>query len=157
LDEILDRLFRIGDLKVISRTSSMRFKNSDLSLKEIAGELGVSAVLEGSVQRSGDDIRISVQLIDAKTDTQQMKDFTNPGFIKVLKEGYAEAGFAGANKRLGDAWVERPKATTSSPWGSPVFMPQAGISITRSCSWKRRTRNMTLICPKSRRGRCMTK
>lgn len=69
MDEILDRLYKIGDLKVISRTSSMRYKNSDLSLKEIAGELGVSAILEGSVRRAGNMVRITVQLIDAGTDS----------------------------------------------------------------------------------------
>ena len=69
MDEILDRLFKIGDLKVISRTSSMRYKNSDLSLKEIAGELGVAAILEGSVRRAGNLVRITVQLIDAETDS----------------------------------------------------------------------------------------
>ena len=69
VDEILDRLFQIGDLKVISRTSSMRFKNSKLSLKEIAQELGVSAILEGSVRKVENNVRITVQLIDAKTDT----------------------------------------------------------------------------------------
>ncbi len=68
MDEILDRLFKIGDLKVISRTSSMRYRNSDLPLKEIARELGVSAILEGSVRRAGNLIRITVQLIDARTD-----------------------------------------------------------------------------------------
>ncbi len=69
MDEILDRLFKIGDLRVISRTSSMRYKNSELSLKEIAGELGVSAILEGSVRRAGKMVRITVQLIDARNDT----------------------------------------------------------------------------------------
>jgi TolB-like protein len=69
MDEILDRLFKIGDLRVISRTFSMRYKNSDLSLKEIAGELGVSAILEGSVRRAGNLVRITVQLIDAETDS----------------------------------------------------------------------------------------
>ena len=69
MDEILDRLFKIGDLKVISRTSSMRYKNSDLSLKEIAGELGVAAILEGSVRRARNLVRITVQLIDAETDS----------------------------------------------------------------------------------------
>jgi len=68
MDEILDRLFKIGDLKVISRTSSMLYKDSKLSLKEIAGELGVSAILEGSVRRAGNLVRITVQLIDARTD-----------------------------------------------------------------------------------------
>ncbi len=69
VDAILDHLFKVGDLKVISRTSSMRYKNTDLSLKQIANELGVSSILEGSVQKFGNNIRITVQLIDTKTDT----------------------------------------------------------------------------------------
>jgi TolB-like protein len=69
MDEILDRLFKIGDLKVISRTSSMHYKNTNLSLKDIAKELGVSAILEGSVRKAGNMVRITVQLIDARTDT----------------------------------------------------------------------------------------
>ncbi|MBW6501491.1 MAG: TIR domain-containing protein, partial [Bacteroidales bacterium] len=68
MEEILDRLYKIGDLKVISRTSSMRYKNTDKSIKEIAGELGVATILEGSVRRSGNNVRITVQLIDAGTD-----------------------------------------------------------------------------------------
>ena len=69
VDEILDKLFKIGDLKVISRTSSERFRSTDLSIKEIAHELGVSAILEGSVRKMGNKVRITVQLIDAGTDT----------------------------------------------------------------------------------------
>jgi TolB-like protein/Tfp pilus assembly protein PilF len=69
VDEIIDRLFKIGDLKVISRTTSMNYKNTTLSLKEIAGELNVSAILEGSVRKMGDNVRITVQLIDARTET----------------------------------------------------------------------------------------
>jgi TolB-like protein len=69
VEEILDRLCRIGKLKVISHTSSSRFKNTNLSLKEIARQLNASAILEGSVQKQGDNVRITVQLIDAKTDT----------------------------------------------------------------------------------------
>jgi TolB-like protein len=69
VEEILDRLCRIRNLKVISHQSSARFKNSDLSLKEIARELGASAILEGSVQKSGNKLRITAQLIDANTDT----------------------------------------------------------------------------------------
>jgi len=74
VDEILDRLFKAGDMKVISRTSSMRYKNTKLSLKEIADELGVSAILEGSVRKIENDVRITVQLIDAKTDTHLWSD-----------------------------------------------------------------------------------
>ncbi len=68
MEEILDRLFKIGDLKVISRTSSMRYRNTDKSIKEIAGELGVASILEGSVRRIGNNVRITVQLIDAGAD-----------------------------------------------------------------------------------------
>lgn len=69
VDAILDHLAKLGDLKVISRTSSMRYKDTDFSLKQIARELGVSSILEGSVQKSGNNVRITVQLIDAKTDS----------------------------------------------------------------------------------------
>jgi len=67
VDAILDHLFKIGELKVIARTSSMRYKNTKLTLKEIAHELDVSALLEGSVQKSGNKVRITTQLIDPKT------------------------------------------------------------------------------------------
>ncbi|MBN2863622.1 MAG: TIR domain-containing protein, partial [Bacteroidales bacterium] len=60
MEEILDRLFKIGDLKVISRTSSMRYKNSDKPIKEIARELGVASIVEGSVRRAGNSVRIAV-------------------------------------------------------------------------------------------------
>ncbi len=69
VDEIIDRLFKIGDLKVISRTTTMRYRNTTLSLMEIARELNVSAILEGSVRKMGNNVRITVQLIDARTDT----------------------------------------------------------------------------------------
>jgi TolB-like protein len=78
VEEILDRLCRIGKLKVISHTSSSRFKNTNMSLKEIARQLNASAILEGSVQKQGDNVHITVQLIDAKTDTHLWsKKFAN--------------------------------------------------------------------------------
>jgi TolB-like protein len=67
-DDIITHLSKLADLKVISRTSVMRFKESERSLQEIAGELGVATILEGGVQRSGDRVRINAQLIDAATD-----------------------------------------------------------------------------------------
>jgi serine/threonine-protein kinase len=66
--EILNRLAKIGELKVISRTSMMEYRETTKNLMQIADELGVATVLEGSVQRAGDQYRIIVQLIDAKTD-----------------------------------------------------------------------------------------
>jgi serine/threonine protein kinase/Tfp pilus assembly protein PilF len=68
-DELLSNLAKIKDLKVISRTSVMQYKGGiTRNLREIAQQLGVSNVVEGSVRRSGDHVRVSVQLIDAKTD-----------------------------------------------------------------------------------------
>ena len=68
-DEILTRLAKIGDLKVISRTSTLRYKSAPENLPEIAKQLGVAHILEGSVQKSGERVRINVQLINAQTDT----------------------------------------------------------------------------------------
>jgi TolB-like protein len=68
-DEILTRLAKIADLKVISRTSTQHYKSAPENLPEIARQLGVSHILEGSVQRSGDAVRVNVQLIKAATDS----------------------------------------------------------------------------------------
>jgi serine/threonine protein kinase len=69
-DEILTDLAKIADLKVISRTSVMQYRTDTArNLREIAQQLGVSRILEGSVQRAGNRVRVSAQLIDAKTDT----------------------------------------------------------------------------------------
>jgi TolB-like protein/DNA-binding winged helix-turn-helix (wHTH) protein len=68
-DELLSRLALVPGLKVISRTSVNRYRQTDKSLPEIANELSVSTILEGSVQRAGDQVRINVQLIDAHSDT----------------------------------------------------------------------------------------
>jgi len=67
-DDILTALSRLEDLKLISRTSVMRYRDTETSIREIGRELGVATVLEGSVQRSGERVRITVQLIDAETD-----------------------------------------------------------------------------------------
>jgi adenylate cyclase len=67
-EEILTVLAKIEDLKVISRTSAMRYKGSSQSLRQIGEELDVATILEGSVRRAGDRVRIAAQLIDARTD-----------------------------------------------------------------------------------------
>jgi TolB-like protein/tetratricopeptide (TPR) repeat protein len=67
-EEIITRLAAMQSLKVISRTSAMHYKGSRAPLRQIAGELGVAHVLEGSVRRDGDSVRISVQLVNASTD-----------------------------------------------------------------------------------------
>jgi serine/threonine protein kinase len=73
-DEILTRLSKIADLKVISRTSTRQYKSAPENLREIARELGVAHIVEGSVQKSGDAVRVNVQLINAATDSHLWAD-----------------------------------------------------------------------------------
>ncbi|MGB8342977.1 MAG: hypothetical protein WCE51_15440, partial [Chthoniobacterales bacterium] len=73
-DEILTRLAKIADLKVISRTSTQHFKSSPENLPEIAKQLGVAHILEGSVQKANDQVRVNVQLIKAATDSHLWAD-----------------------------------------------------------------------------------
>src|SRR5213595_1993455 len=73
-DEILTRLAKVADLKVISRTSTQRFKSAPSDLREIAKQLGVAHILEGSVQKASDQVRVNVQLINAMTDAHLWAD-----------------------------------------------------------------------------------
>jgi serine/threonine protein kinase/Tfp pilus assembly protein PilF len=73
-DEILTRLSKIADLKVISRTSTQHYKSAPENLREIAKQLGVAHILEGSVQKSADAVRVNVQLIKAANDSHLWSD-----------------------------------------------------------------------------------
>jgi TolB-like protein/Tfp pilus assembly protein PilF len=73
-DEILTRLSKIADLKVISRTSTQQYQSKPGNLREIANQLGVAHILEGSVQKSGDAVRVNVQLIRAVNDSHLWAD-----------------------------------------------------------------------------------
>jgi TolB-like protein/Tfp pilus assembly protein PilF/class 3 adenylate cyclase len=73
-DEILTRLSKIADLKVISRTSTQNYKSRPENVPEIARQVGVAHVLEGSVQKSGDAVRVNVQLIKAASDSHVWAD-----------------------------------------------------------------------------------
>src|SRR5213596_1235349 len=73
-DEILTRLSKIGDLKVISRTSTQHYKSAPENLREIAKQLGVAHILEGSVQKSAGTVRVNVQLIKAASDSHLWSD-----------------------------------------------------------------------------------
>jgi TolB-like protein/Tfp pilus assembly protein PilF len=73
-DEILSRLSKIADLKVISRTSTQHYKSAPENLSEIASQLGVAHILQGSVQKSGDAVRVNVQLIKAANDSHLWAD-----------------------------------------------------------------------------------
>jgi TolB-like protein/Tfp pilus assembly protein PilF len=73
-DEILTRLAKVADLKVISRTSTQHFKSAPDNLPQIAKQLGVAHILEGSVQKASDQVRVNVQLINALTDAHLWAD-----------------------------------------------------------------------------------
>ena len=73
-DEILTRLAKIAELKVISRTSTQRFKSAPEDLPAIAKQLGVANILEGSVQKANDQVRVNVQLINATNDAHLWAD-----------------------------------------------------------------------------------
>jgi serine/threonine protein kinase/Flp pilus assembly protein TadD len=73
-DEIRTRLSNIADLKVISRTSTRQYQSKPANLREIAKQLGVANILEGSVQRVADQVRVNVQLINAHTDSHLWAD-----------------------------------------------------------------------------------
>ena len=73
-EEILTRLAKIADLKVISRTSTQHYKSAPENLSEIAKQLGVANILEGSVQKAADQVRVNVQLIQAASDSHLWAD-----------------------------------------------------------------------------------
>ena len=73
-EEILTRLASIAGLKVISRTSTQQYQSKPRNLREIAKQLGVANILEGSVQKAADQVRVNVQLINAQTDSHLWAD-----------------------------------------------------------------------------------
>src|SRR4029079_15455299 len=73
-DEILTRLSKIADLKVISRTSTQHYKSTPANVPEIAQQLSVAHTMQGSVQKSGDAVRVNVQLIKAANDAHVWAD-----------------------------------------------------------------------------------
>src|SRR5262249_9613458 len=73
-EEILTRLAKIADLKVISRTSTQRYQSRPNNLSEIAKQLGVANILEGSVQKVADQVRVNVQLVNTQTDSHLWAD-----------------------------------------------------------------------------------
>jgi len=83
-DEILTRLSKIADLKVISRTSTQHYKSAPTNLREIAKQLGVAHILEGSVQKSGNSVRVNVRLIKAANDSHLWADTFDRKLIDIF-------------------------------------------------------------------------
>jgi len=84
-NEVLTKLAAVRDLKVISRTSTAKYQSKPDNLKTVAQELGVSTILEGTVQRSGNKVRVNVQLIDAGTDTHLWGESYDRDYKDVLR------------------------------------------------------------------------
>jgi len=83
-DEILTRLSKIADLKVISRTSTQQYQSKPANLREIAKQLGVATILEGSVQKVADQVRVNVQLLNAQTDSHLWADIYDRKVTDIL-------------------------------------------------------------------------
>jgi TolB-like protein/cytochrome c-type biogenesis protein CcmH/NrfG len=112
-DELLTRLSRIAALKVISRTSVMNYRDTDKTIPEIARELSVATILEGGVQRSGKQVRINVQLINAHTDEHLWAELYD-------RELTAENLFA-IQSEISTAIADALRATLSPAEESRVF------------------------------------
>jgi TolB-like protein len=84
-DEILTRLAKIGALKVISRTSTRQYESNPGNLAQIAKQLGVSNILEGNVQKAGEQVRVNVQLINAQTDSHLWAETYDRKLIDIFK------------------------------------------------------------------------
>jgi TolB-like protein/class 3 adenylate cyclase/cytochrome c-type biogenesis protein CcmH/NrfG len=83
-EEILTRLAKIADLKVISRTSTQHYKSAPENLSEIAKQLGVANILEGSVQKAADQVRVNVQLIQAASDSHLWADTYDRKLVDIF-------------------------------------------------------------------------
>src|SRR5438309_2942735 len=119
-DEILTRLAKVADLKVISRTSTQRFKSAPADLREIAKQLGVAHILEGSVQKAGDSVRVNVQLIHALTDAHLWADTYDRKLTDIfaieseIAKSVAENLKARLNGRAEEVLAARPTENTAA-------------------------------------------
>jgi TolB-like protein len=133
-DEILTRLAKVADLKVISRTSTQRFKSAPTDLREIAKQLGVTNILEGSVQKANDQVRVNVQLINALTDAHLWAESYDRKLIDIFAvesdvaqriASSLEAKLSGSEERAINA---RPTENTEAY----QFISKAGSSGTNA-------------------------
>src|SRR4051794_29260026 len=119
-DEILTRLAKTAELKVVSRTSTQRFKSAPGDLRQIAQQLGVTNILKGSVQKANDQVRVNVQLINALTDTHLWADTydrkltdifaVESDISKTIAEKLQAKLTGSANKVLASRPTENPEA-----------------------------------------------
>jgi TolB-like protein len=124
-EEILTRLAKIADLKVISRTSTQRYQSKPANLSEIAKQLGVANIVEGSVQKTADQVRVNVQLINAQTDfhlwaeTYDRKLNDIFGVESEIAKGIAESLQAKLSGREEQALIVKP---TNNPEAYAAYL-----------------------------------
>jgi len=120
-EELLNLLARVPDLRVISRTSAFSFKGSDLKIGEIARELGVRYILEGSVRRADDRVRVTTQLIEASSDRHVWSESYERTFddIFAIEDEIAEAVLPAIEYQLTG---RPPTATRTDPAAYALYL-----------------------------------
>lgn len=120
-EELLNLLAKIPQLRVTSRSSSFSFKGKDYKIGDVGEQLGVSYVLEGSVRRSGDDIRITAQLIDVSSDAHLWSDTWDRPFLDVfaIQDEIAAAVTSALRIQLVD---ELPHAFVTDPRAYDLYL-----------------------------------
>jgi TolB-like protein/tetratricopeptide (TPR) repeat protein len=139
-EEILNVLAHVNGLKVASRTSSFQFRKSDLGATEIAQKLGVRHILEGSVRKAGDTVRISAQLIDASTDQHEWsQSFDRPlstANLFAIQDEIAQSIVTHLAATMGDgADVAKPvarKADTADEDAYDLYLKGRALFIART-------------------------
>jgi serine/threonine protein kinase/Tfp pilus assembly protein PilF len=138
-DEILTRLANIADLKVISRTSTQRYQSKPHNLSQIAKQLGVANILEGSVQKAGDQVRVNVQLINAQTDAHLWAETYDRKLTDVLlveseiARGIAESLQAKLTGREKQALAVKP---TNSPDAYEAYLRGLSVEARTTALWE---------------------
>jgi TolB-like protein/DNA-binding winged helix-turn-helix (wHTH) protein/Flp pilus assembly protein TadD len=146
-EEIIDLLVKIPGLKVMGRTSSFQFKGKNDDLRSIAKQLGVANVLQGSVRKSGDRVRVTAQLIDSRYGTPRWSQTYDRDFgevlklqdeiaMKVVREVEADTAFSyivsRQTLRNADAYTAFLQGVHASEDGSPQAQEQASSYFQRA-------------------------
>jgi serine/threonine protein kinase/Tfp pilus assembly protein PilF len=138
-EEILTRLAKIADLKVISRTSTQRYHSKPGNVAEIAKQLGVANIVEGSVQKAADQVRVSVQLINAQTDSHLWAETYDRKLTDILgveseiAKGIAESLQARLTRREEQALAVKP---TNNPEAYDAYLRGLAFETLASTSAK---------------------
>lgn len=145
-EDVIAEIARVDGLRVISRTSVMQYRGTSKTVPEIGRELGVDVILEGSVQRVGQDVRINAQLIDARTDEHLWSATYDRNIKDILKvQSEVAADIAGQMRtRLG---VPLQLATAERPEVDPAALEQAmeGRHLAASASAEERRKGMEML------------